>query len=143
MKRNEILDSAMECVMKDRAATHGEAEDNFNTIADLWNAYLKSKGLMPKDKGMDGKDTAVLMILMKVSRLVTSPEHSDHWVDIAGYSACGGSIATKEKVRIIAVCDSCKAGIEGFPGEYIALKTCPNCGNPSLPNQNFYSRVES
>ena len=35
--RKAILDDAIECVTKDRNATHGEAEDNFATIAEYWS----------------------------------------------------------------------------------------------------------
>jgi hypothetical protein len=40
MKRADILATASEYVTKDRATTHGDAEDNFRRIAELWNAYL-------------------------------------------------------------------------------------------------------
>jgi hypothetical protein len=40
MKRADILATASEYVTTDRAATHGNAEDNFRRIAELWNAYL-------------------------------------------------------------------------------------------------------
>ncbi len=34
-------------------------------------------------------DVAVLVLLLKVARLINSPEHMDNWTDIAGYAACG------------------------------------------------------
>jgi len=34
------------------------------------------------------------MNLLKLARIKTSPEHADHWIDIAGYAACGGEVAT-------------------------------------------------
>lgn len=103
MTRQTILENAIQCVTKDRNATHGEPEDNFNTIARYWQIYLESIGVFKsyKDEGgsrnLEPTDIAVLMILIKVSRLSTSPEHPDHWTDIAGYAACGGGIATGEK----------------------------------------------
>ena len=36
---------------------------------------------------------ALMMALLKVARLIKSPEHLDSWVDLAGYAACGGEIA--------------------------------------------------
>lgn len=87
MKRADILATASEYVTKDRAATHGDAEDNFRRIADLWNAYL----------GVDGItsiDVAVMLALLKVARIRSNPTHADNWIDIAGYAACGGEIAT-------------------------------------------------
>jgi hypothetical protein len=87
MKRADILATASKYVTKDRAMTHGDAEDNFRRIADLWNAYL----------GMDditSIDVAVMLALLKVARIRSNPTHADNWIDIAGYAACGGEIAT-------------------------------------------------
>lgn len=90
MNRGEILDKAKECVLKDRNATHGEPEDNFKNIASFWNDWLN----MRKPGPLTPVDVAIMMDLMKTSRLVTSPECADHWIDKAGYNACGGGIAT-------------------------------------------------
>lgn len=95
MDRVEILQKAIECVTKDRNATHGEPEDNFRVIAEFWNTYLV--GAHKKPGSLNSHDVATMMILMKVSRLITSPEHPDHWIDIAGYASCGGGIATVAK----------------------------------------------
>ena len=40
MKRAEVLDTAKEYVTKDRAADHGNMEDNFTTIAKYWSNHL-------------------------------------------------------------------------------------------------------
>jgi Domain of unknown function (DUF6378) len=88
-KREEILREAIQCVTKDRNATHGDPEDNFTTIAGFWNTYLDGRTA----GDLTAADVATMMILMKVSRTITSPEHKDHWIDIAGYAACGGGIA--------------------------------------------------
>ena len=87
MNRADILATASEYVTKDRATTHGDAEDNFRRIAELWNAYL----------GVDditSIDVAVMLALLKVARIRSNPTHADNWIDIAGYAACGGEIAT-------------------------------------------------
>jgi hypothetical protein len=68
MKRADILATASEYVTKDRATTHGDAEDNFRRIADLWNAYL----------GVDditSIDVAVMLALLKVARIKQNPTH--------------------------------------------------------------------
>lgn len=94
--RQDILEEAVKCVMKDRNAIHGSPEDNFNTIADYWNTYLFPLGV---GRRIIAQDVAAMMILMKMARLHTSPEHKDHWVDIAGYAACGGEIALRVKTQ--------------------------------------------
>jgi hypothetical protein len=87
MTRAEILATATEYVTKDRASTHGDAEDNFRRIAGLWNAYMGIDDITPID-------VAVMMSLLKVARIRQNPTHADNWIDIAGYAACGGEIAT-------------------------------------------------
>ena len=87
MNRSEILDKAKEIVTKDRQATHGNAEDNYEIIRKFWGAYL----------GIDlsREDVAIMQILLKVARVKSNPQHLDNWLDICGYGACGGEIATQ------------------------------------------------
>lgn len=92
MTRSEILSEATACVTKDRNSTHGEPEKNFDNIAGYWNQYLGSK----LKENITAKDVAAMCILIKMSRLSTSPTHADNWIDIAGYAACGGEIATQD-----------------------------------------------
>ena len=35
-----------------------------------------------------------MMVLLKISRIRVSPDKADHWVDICGYSALSGEIAS-------------------------------------------------
>lgn len=86
MNRSDILKTANVAVNKDRQATHGKPERNFESIARLWTAYLE-KEITPVDVGM-------MMILLKVARQKSNPAYEDNYVDMAGYSACAGEIAT-------------------------------------------------
>jgi hypothetical protein len=97
MTRAEILDKAKEYITKDRNSNYGNPEDNFGIIATFWSSYLRTK--MP-DKLMSPistGDVAAMMILVKVARILSSPKHPDHWVDIAGYAGCGGQCMTEKK----------------------------------------------
>ncbi len=96
MNREQILDEAKKCVLIDRNKTHGDPEDNFALISGLWTEYLRSIKKPALITPISSTDVATMMILMKVSRLVTSPKNPDHWIDIAGYAACGGGISTAE-----------------------------------------------
>lgn len=87
MNRADILDTAKGYVTKDRAADHGDMEDNFSTIAAFWSAYLKAP--------VSAHDVAAMMGLLKIARLRSNPAHQDNWIDLAGYAACGGEITTK------------------------------------------------
>ena len=85
--RADILDTAKEYVTKDRAAQHGDMEDNFTRIAEYWAVHL--------DTPVYPDDVAVMMTLLKVARIKSNHEHPDNWVDGAGYMACGGELAAK------------------------------------------------
>ena len=86
MNRSQILDTAKQIITKDRAATHGDAENSFDTIAKYWSVHL--------DIPITKEDVAVMMALLKAARIKTNPTHIDNWIDGIGYFACGGEIAT-------------------------------------------------
>lgn len=86
MTRPEILQKAEACVCGHREQEYGSPENNFQTIADLWRAY----------KGIDftAVDVAMMMALLKIARIQSGTATEDSFVDLAGYAACGGEIAT-------------------------------------------------
>lgn len=80
-----ILKEAHEIIYGDREKTYGHPSKNLNSIAVMWNAYMKA---LPKDLNeLNAKDVAAMMILVKVARLANDPSHRDSIVDIAGYAA--------------------------------------------------------
>ena len=87
MNRQEILEAAVKCVCGEREQDYGSPEDNFNRIATYWSAHL----------GMEitAEDVAVMMALLKIARIGTGTATDDSWVDLAGYAACGGELASK------------------------------------------------
>ena len=93
--RAEFLDEVKQLVCADRNITHGDAEDNFTDIANLWNTYL---GPLHVGSGpvLNTKDVAIMMCLFKVSRLMSNVDNIENWLDLAGYAACGGGIVRKE-----------------------------------------------
>ena len=93
MNRSEILDKAKECVCGQREQDYGSPEDNFSTIAYLWNAYLDN--IMLPGYAISPKDVAMMMALLKIARIKNGGGTGDSFVDLAGYAACGGEIATK------------------------------------------------
>ena len=90
MKREEILEQAKICVCGHRQSDYGTPEDNFNRIGKLWSAYM--------DIEFTAKDVAIMMSLLKVARIATGSS-PDSFVDLAGYAACAGEIATREAER--------------------------------------------
>ncbi len=90
MNRPDILDKAKQCVCGQREHEYGSPENNFQTIANLWNAYLDAKGII-----FTPVDVAMMMSLLKIARIKSGTATEDSFVDLAGYAACGGEIATK------------------------------------------------
>lgn len=91
MNRSEILDTAKEYVTRDRAATHGEAEDNFTQIAIVWTWWLNTRLRDP----LTAYDVAQMMSLFKKARAKANKAHLDNFVDDAAYSALAGEIAQR------------------------------------------------
>lgn len=88
-KREECLRTACEIVNGARQECYGDAEDNFQTIATLWESYLKATGF---DVVVNPKDVAMMMILLKVARASVPGIHLDNYIDICGYAACAYGI---------------------------------------------------
>lgn len=88
MKRAEILDTAKEMVTGHREQDYGTPESNFTIIARLWSAYLGWK--------ITAEEVAVMMCLFKIGRLQAGRGTPDTYIDLAGYAACGGEIATED-----------------------------------------------
>lgn len=84
ISRNKILDKAKSIINGERQGTYGDAEDSFQTIANMWSAYLNTEIL--------SEDVANMMILMKVARNSSGVYKDDNWIDICGYAALGGEI---------------------------------------------------
>lgn len=89
MKRDQILRLATKAV-GERNVRYGEPEDCFERISQLWLAWLRIR----RNEDLGSVDVAVMMLLMKIARLANDPKHLDTWIDICGYGACGGELAT-------------------------------------------------
>ena len=87
--REKCLREACEIVNGARQECYGDAEDNFQTIATLWETYLNATG---GDVLIGSKDVAMMMILLKVARAAYPEIHLDNYIDIAGYAACAYGI---------------------------------------------------
>lgn len=90
MTRKDILKEAETIVTGAREQTYGQPEDNFATIAQMWEAYLG----IP----INSMDVSMMMVLLKVARVSGRPDLTtiDNFIDIAGYAACGGEVAHQE-----------------------------------------------
>src|SRR5690606_30704857 len=74
--RSVCLRTAEELVNGDRNVQYDEPDADFARTAKMWAVY--------KGVPFERHDVAVMLILMKVSRLSWSPSKEDHYFDIAG-----------------------------------------------------------
>jgi hypothetical protein len=90
-----ILEKANELVNGDRQQDYGDPWINHARIAALWQLYLVGRfGDFERDDvyvsnrrvDIEATDAAMMMILVKVARLMESPNHTDSYVDLAGYA---------------------------------------------------------
>lgn len=91
--RSDILSSAEVLVNGDRNAQYGDPKQDFARTAQMWGAYLGIE--------LEPHDVAAMMGLLKLSRIRWSPEKKDHWVDLAGYAACGADCAEDENGGLV------------------------------------------
>ena len=83
--RKSILAEAERCVCTDREQQYGTPENNFASIANLWNAY--------KPCGFTAHDVGVMLALLKIGRIASGQIKADNYIDLAGYAACAGELA--------------------------------------------------
>jgi len=89
MTRPEILERARKIVCGEREQDYGSPEDNFDKIARMWTAY--------SGVPFNSVDVAMMMALLKIARISTGTGTEDSFVDLAGYAACGGEIASRRE----------------------------------------------
>lgn len=94
MTRAETLDKAKECVCGHREQDYGTPENNFQIIANYWNAFLDAKLSRDPDYVLKREDVAVMMALFKIGRITTGAGSSDSFVDACGYLACAEECRT-------------------------------------------------
>jgi hypothetical protein len=85
-KKYNDLQKAHICVCGEREQDYGTPENNFARIARLWRAYSGHE--------YTPVDVAMMMALLKIARIKTGTGTADSFVDLAGYAACAGEIAT-------------------------------------------------
>jgi hypothetical protein len=88
MDRGKILTEAQRLTLADRNKNYGKPIVNHTRIADLWSTYL--------DTEITPSQVAICMSLVKVARLMETPDHLDSFCDAAAYFAIAGEIATEK-----------------------------------------------
>lgn len=91
--RASALDEARQLITGDRNNAYGPPTQDFQRSAEALNAY-GYRG--PDGRPLQAHDIAIMVMSVKLSRLMWTPEKRDSWVDIAGYAGCGYECAVEE-----------------------------------------------
>jgi len=84
MNRGEILDEAKRLTHTDRQKNYGSPYVNHKRIAGLWSVYLETE--------ITPSQVALCLCLVKIARLIETPDHEDSFIDLAAYAAIAGEI---------------------------------------------------
>jgi len=89
LNRGKILDEAKRLTHTDRQKNYGKPEVNHRRIANLWSAFLETE--------ITPSQVAICMGLVKIARLIETPDHLDSFIDLAAYSSIAGEIETGDE----------------------------------------------
>jgi hypothetical protein len=87
MERGEILDEAKRLTHGDRNKNYGSPLTNHTRIAALWSVWLETP--------VTPAQAAMCLALVKVARLIETPDHLDSFIDGAAYFSIAGEIETE------------------------------------------------
>lgn len=96
MNRSEILDEAKRLTTGDRQAEYGEPWRVYGVVAQMMEAYLNGRRAAGDAViKITAEDVLNIMALVKVGRIATGKVKDDSYIDLAGYAALAGEVATE------------------------------------------------
>lgn len=112
MKQSEmerLSGEALAIVRGARREAYGKPERNFERIAVLWTAYLEASiGVAP----FIAPEMVCHMIdLIKLARLIETPDHEDSLRDRLGYTLCNIDLVLEGKTKEVAFEDQQRAAV--------------------------------
>jgi len=87
MQRGEILDEAKRLTHGDRNKNYGKPLTNHQRIAGLWSVFLETE--------ITPAQAAMCLALVKVARLIETPDHLDSFIDGAAYFSIAGEFESE------------------------------------------------
>lgn len=87
MKHTEFLEAARQ-VLQPRGDEYGDMSRNFTRIASIASMILK--------RDFQPHEIAMIMHVVKLSRIAQNPSHIDSYVDGINYLSFAGELATQE-----------------------------------------------
>jgi len=95
-RRGKILMRALDLINGERQDTYGKPEDSFTLIAEYWNHFLESKGVI-LNSNIGAKEVAEMMMLLKIARMSGQKPRLDNYIDLVGYAAIAADMIKEEK----------------------------------------------
>lgn len=96
--RGSVLLEAKGLITGDRNATYGPPTQDFRRTAEALSALgyrrLDVDGVTTIP--LEPSDVAIMIAMVKMSRLMHSRQKRDNWVDLAGYAGCGYECSVEE-----------------------------------------------
>lgn len=93
MTKGDFLDKVKR-IVAEREGQHGKPAETFKAIAAAWSVYLTAIVGVPVM--LREEDVAMMMVELKVQRFAGGQgTHMDTLLDIAGYAACAGELASR------------------------------------------------
>jgi Domain of unknown function (DUF6378) len=88
--QERLMMEALDIINGARRNSYGPPERNFHRIATLWTAYLRASGSSSRHvAGILGAiDVCHMLDLVKLARLIETPNHEDSIRDRFGYQGC-------------------------------------------------------
>lgn len=86
-----LRDTAL--IVAERDETHGDWHDNMRNTAELWSAYLRRR--------VTARQVAVMLGLMKVSRMACGGPNQDDYDDLVGYAAIAAALDEEEENKAV------------------------------------------
>jgi hypothetical protein len=95
--KETVMRQAIAAVTGARQDAYGGPKEAFQIAAEFTEVYIRNRKKACEVRGIPYEHSAVdqvlLMVLIKVSRLISSPKHTDSWRDLCGYGGCGAEVA--------------------------------------------------
>ncbi len=88
---SNILEAA-DAACDNRDGIYGDAAETFQKTAQAWQLIL--------DHPVTREQVALCMAALKIVRATYKPTHMDSWIDLAGYAALGGQLASTSKPSV-------------------------------------------
>ena len=89
MEASDILAEASVLLTDTREETYGSFWENHRRIGVMWGEFLRL------EESITAEQVAVMMALVKISRIANDSTHTDNYIDATAYIAGAGEIATE------------------------------------------------